>query len=102
MMDKYILNISHAVPTVMRADFIPWIKNVLDNFEGYEALLDSYSLAELTQKSPEGDDMIVLQVFFKIHTPLVEVQEVMDVLVQLTHTHFGQKVLAFGSVMKEI
>lgn len=99
-MNRYIVNVSHAVPSVLRADFLSWVSDYFKatTFEGVE----EFALFELLQKSPDGDDMIILQVFFTHSMDSSSLTAFQQTYVSNVHQSFSQKIPAFGSIMRSI
>lgn len=99
-MKRYIVNVSHAVPTVLRTDFLSWVNSYLSANTLSE--MEEFALFELQQKSPDGDDMIILQVFFSHSIDSVSLTAFQQTYVSNVHQAFAQKIPAFGSIMKSI
>lgn len=101
-MEKFILNISNALPLFLKDDYVTWIKSFLADVHKEYNEIDHLHIAELTQMTQDGDLMIVLQLHFNAAATIDMVQDILQGVVSATHTQFVQKVLAFGSIMKTI
>jgi len=97
-MTSFILNISNSVSPGLKGQYVSWIKTQIQSISA--DFLQSFQLAEMIQLSPDGDDMIIVQIYFNAGVDVADVHEILNDIVSNTHQHFAQKVLSFGSVMK--
>lgn len=101
-MSTYILNVSNALSLPLKADYVAWIKGLAEDINAEGVMVDRVQCAEMTQVTPDGDVMVIVQMYMTEDVKESEVNELQNMVVRLTHERFAQKVLAFGSVMRII